>query len=254
MNTPETLVPADCRPGCNRPMNCWQELRQVSQQLEPASPRQIIRWAAERFGDRLTMATAFGPEGMVILHFLAEIAPQTSCLQSGHGLPVSGDTRVAGASGTALRAAGGTDAAGVDGRAVRAAARWTLVQRRTRINAARPQDSRVAPGDRRSSRLDQRDPSRPEPDRARAAIVGWDKKFNLVKVNPLANWTKSDVWKLITEHDIPYNPLHDQGYASIGCWPCTRAVIFGEDERAGRWSGSAKTECGLHSLEEEKKD
>ena len=73
------------------------------------------------------------------------------------------------------------------------------------------------------------------PDRARAPIVGWDKKFNLVKVSPLANWTKQKVWGFITQHDIPYNPLHDQGYTSIGCWPCTRAVLQGEDERAGRW-------------------
>jgi len=90
------------------------------------------------------------------------------------------------------------------------------------------------------------------PDRAKAAIVGWDKKFSLVKINPLANWTKKDVWNLITKEDIPYNALHDQGYSSIGCKPCTRAVLFGEDERAGRWSGFAKTECGLHSLEENK--
>jgi len=88
------------------------------------------------------------------------------------------------------------------------------------------------------------------PDRARSPIVGWDKKFELVKISPLANWTKKDVWKLITDEDIPYNPLHDQGYTSIGCFPCTRAVLFGEDERAGRWSGFAKTECGLHTLDE----
>jgi phosphoadenosine phosphosulfate reductase len=87
------------------------------------------------------------------------------------------------------------------------------------------------------------------PDRAKVPIVGWDKKFNLVKISPLANWTKQDVWKLITEKNIPYNPLHDQGFTSIGCWPCTRAVSFGEDERAGRWSGTAKTECGLHWIE-----
>ena len=85
------------------------------------------------------------------------------------------------------------------------------------------------------------------PDRAEAPIVGWDKKFSLVKVSPLANWTKQNVWKLITEDNIPYNPLHDQGYTSIGCWPCTRAVLLGEDERAGRWSGFEKTECGLHT-------
>ena len=88
-------------------------------------------------------------------------------------------------------------------------------------------------------------------DRAQAAIVGWDKKFNLVKISPLANWTKKDVWKRILDENIPYNPLHDQGYPSIGCWPCTRAVADGEtDERAGRWSGTAKTECGLHTIQE----
>ena len=87
------------------------------------------------------------------------------------------------------------------------------------------------------------------PDRAQTPIVGWDAKFQLVKVSPLANSTKKEVWKMIVDHDIPYNPLHDQGYASIGCWPCTRSVLFGEDERAGRWSGFNKTECGLHSIE-----
>jgi phosphoadenosine phosphosulfate reductase len=87
------------------------------------------------------------------------------------------------------------------------------------------------------------------PDRAKAPIVGWDRKFGLVKVSPLANWTKQDVWELITSENIPYNPLHDQGYTSIGCWPCTRAVMFGEDERAGRWSGFSKKECGLHTAE-----
>jgi len=85
--------------------------------------------------------------------------------------------------------------------------------------------------------------------RGQAGVIQWDAKFKLVKVNPLLNWTKKDVWKLITDEDIPYNPLHDQGYTSIGCWPCTRSVMFGEDERAGRWSGFQKTECGLHTSE-----
>lgn len=88
------------------------------------------------------------------------------------------------------------------------------------------------------------------PDRAKAPIVGWDNKFGLIKVSPLANSTKADIWKMITDNDIPYNPLHDKGYPSIGCWPCTRKISPGEDERAGRWSGTVKTECGLHSIEE----
>ena len=87
------------------------------------------------------------------------------------------------------------------------------------------------------------------PDRAQAAIVGWDKRFNLVKISPLANMTKSEIWKRILREEIPYNPLHDKGYPSIGCLPCTRQVAVGEDERSGRWSGTGKIECGLHSVE-----
>ncbi len=86
--------------------------------------------------------------------------------------------------------------------------------------------------------------------RAKAAVVGWDAKFGLVKVNPLLRWSHRDVWAYVVANDVPYNPLHDAGYPSIGCWPCTRAVSAGEtDERAGRWAGQAKTECGLHSLD-----
>ena len=73
-----------------------------------------------------------------------------------------------------------------------------------------------------------------------------DSKFGLVKINPLLTWTRRDVWAYIVTHSVPYNPLHDRGYASIGCWPCTRPVDAGQDERAGRWAGHAKTECGLH--------
>jgi len=84
------------------------------------------------------------------------------------------------------------------------------------------------------------------PTRTHAQVVEWDSKFGLVKVNPLAAWTEKDVWAYILSNDVPYNPLHDQGYPSIGCVHCTRAVKAGEDPRSGRWSGFAKTECGLH--------
>lgn len=70
----------------------------------------------------------------------------------------------------------------------------------------------------------------------------------IMKVFPLAHWTRGDVWRYIREQNVPYHPLLDQGYSSIGCWPCTRPTAPGEDERAGRWSGSGKTECGLHTF------
>jgi phosphoadenosine phosphosulfate reductase len=81
--------------------------------------------------------------------------------------------------------------------------------------------------------------------RATAPIVARDLR-GLVKVNPLATWTDEDVAGYIADHDIITNPLLDQGYPSIGCWPCTNPVAEGEDPRSGRWAGQDKTECGLH--------
>jgi len=84
------------------------------------------------------------------------------------------------------------------------------------------------------------------PSRASAGLIEWDQKFKLVKVNPLARWTWTDVWTYIKVYEVPYNPLHDQNYPSIGCTYCTAPVAPGDDPRAGRWKNFAKTECGLH--------
>jgi len=84
------------------------------------------------------------------------------------------------------------------------------------------------------------------PTRAAAPVVGWDASFGVVKVNPLATWTDDDVDSYLADHDLPVHPLVSEGYRSIGCAPTTRPTAKGEDPRAGRWAGSAKTECGLH--------
>ena len=224
-------------------------LKEQSLRLENASPREIIAWAVENYFPSLTMATAFGPEGCVIIHFLAEIEPRTHLfnLDTGYQFKETLELR--------------------DRLAKRYGVEVELKQAATTVAEYEAQNGgplyKTNPDqccfDRKITVLRQaavgyrawmsgirRDQSS---DRAKAAIVGWDKKFGLVKISPLANWTKQDVWKLITEQNIPYNPLHDQGYTSIGCWPCTRAVMFGEDERAGRWSGTGKKECGLHTSE-----
>ena len=77
---------------------------------------------------------------------------------------------------------------------------------------------------------------------------------DIVKVNPMAAWPRDAVWDYIKQHGIPYNPLHDRGYRSIGCWPCTRQSGSGEDERAGRWTGFNKVECGIHTFMPKKVD
>jgi len=84
------------------------------------------------------------------------------------------------------------------------------------------------------------------PTRVAAPVVGWDDAFGLVKVNPLATWTDDDVDSYLVDHDLPAHPLVSEGYRSIGCAPTTRPTARGEDPRAGRWAGTAKTECGLH--------
>ncbi len=85
------------------------------------------------------------------------------------------------------------------------------------------------------------------PTRSDIDVVGWDAKRDMVKLNPLAAWTHDDVERYSADQGVLMNPLRQIGYASIGCEPCTRPVAAGEDPRAGRWSGNAKTECGLHT-------
>jgi phosphoadenosine phosphosulfate reductase len=223
------------------------ELAAHSRQLETATPQEIIRWAVEKYAPKLTMATAFGPEGCVILHMLAEVDPTTYVfnLDTGYQFKETLELRDRIARRYGIE---------VDLRSAPTTVEQYEAAHGGPVYKTNPDQCCF---DRKVTVLRQavvgwnawmsgirRDQSS---DRAGAPIVGWDKKFGLVKISPLARWTKNDVWKMITDHDIPYNPLHDQGYTSIGCWPCTRAVMFGEDERAGRWSGTAKTECGLHT-------
>ncbi|MDX1925557.1 MAG: phosphoadenylyl-sulfate reductase [Pirellulaceae bacterium] len=223
------------------------ELARTSAELESATPQEILQWAVLRFAPRFTMATAFGPEGMCIIHMLAQFAPETPVFNL--------DTGYQFAETLELRE--------------RVKSRYGI-----EVEMKRPKQTVAEYEAANGGPVYNRDPNRccfdrkisvlqeaavgfdawasairrdQTPDRAVAPIVGWDKKFGLVKVSPLANWTKKEVWSLITKEDIPYNPLHDEGYISIGCQPCTRRVGLGEDERAGRWSGFAKTECGLHN-------
>jgi len=102
---------------------------------------------------------------------------------------------------------------------------------------------------RRIDSLGDRNPPRSSRDARERQENRVDEKFGLVKMNPLADWTWENVWEYVRAHNVPYNPLHEQNYPSIGCTYCTRQVQPGEDPRAGRWSGFAKKECGLHAPE-----
>lgn len=223
------------------------EMVSVSQELEKAQPQEILQWGVERFGDQFTMATAFGPEGMILIHMLSEFAKETHIFNLDTGYQFAETLalreRVLQRYGIAVemkqpelpvaeyeRVNGGpvylTDPDRCcNDRKIKV--QWKAVEGKIAWASAIRRDA--------------------SPDRANVPIVGWDKKFRLVKISPLANWTKKMVWDFVLKHDVPYNPLHDEGYVSIGCQPCTRPIGIGEDERAGRWSGFAKKECGLHT-------
>jgi phosphoadenosine phosphosulfate reductase len=224
-------------------------LARQSQRLEAATPERIIQWAVETYFPKLTMATAFGPEGCLILSMLAQIEPRVYVfnLDTGYQFPETLETRdrIAEKYGIVVDLQ---------------CPELSIAEYETRHGGPLHQTNstqccydrkiavlyRVAPNfDAWMSGI-RRDQS---PHRAGAPIVGWDKKFGLVKISPLANWTSRMVWNRIVRDRVPYNRLHDRGYSSVGCWPCTRAITDEEDERAGRWSGSEKTECGLHTAD-----
>jgi phosphoadenosine phosphosulfate reductase len=221
----------------------------VSDRLAAEHPREVLRWAIERFYPRLTMATAFGPEGCVILHLLAELEPRVRVfnLDTGYQFAETLELRdrIAARYGIEVELVRpDTSVADYetqhDGSLYRAQPDQCCHDRKIvpLRRAIEGYDAWIS-----AIRADQ------SADRSRARVVGWDSKFSLVKVNPLLRWTKRDVWAFVVANQVPYNPLHDRGYPSIGCWPCTRPASPGDDERAGRWAGQAKTECGLHSLD-----
>ncbi|MFZ5467793.1 MAG: phosphoadenylyl-sulfate reductase [Myxococcota bacterium] len=218
-----------------------------SRALEGAPPQEVLAWAWRRFGTKLTFATGFGVEGCVLIDLLAR-----------HQLPIdlfTLDTGVLFPQTYAL---------------------WKRLEETygVTIRPVRAELTLEAQAQAFGDKLWERDPDRccelrkvaplkkelagfsawvsairrdQTPDRAFAQVLERDAKFGLVKVNPLVTWTHKAVWDYVHAHQVPYNPLHDQGYPSIGCLPCTSPVAPGEDPRAGRWRGRTKTECGLHA-------
>ena len=212
-----------------------------------ASPEEILRSAERRFAPRLAFATGFGPEGLVLLDLIARhrLRVDVFTLDTGLFFPET-------------------------------YALWRRLEERYSfsVRAVRPALDLEEQAEQRGPSLWERDPDlccgirKVDPlrqalrghdawisairadqtkDRAAARVFERDARYGLVKVSPLLAWSSDDVWRYLRAHDIPTNPLHERGYPSIGCWPCTSPVRPGEDPRAGRWRGRAKTECGLHA-------
>ena len=225
------------------------EIADLQSAADQWTPQRTLSWAFDKFQNGVAISSAFGAEGMVLIDMASRVRkdfrlftvdteflfPETYSLmdriEEKYGItiekvyPLLSPEKQEEVLGTAL---------------------WT-----------RDPDlccnlRKVEPLRRKLSKLDawitsiRRDQTSA---RSGARKIEWDAKFGLVKVNPIVDWTSKQVWRYIHDHDVPYNTLHDQDYPSIGCTYCTRAVRPGEDPRAGRWPGFAKTECGLHLIE-----
>jgi phosphoadenosine phosphosulfate reductase len=221
------------------------ELDQLNRRLESLDLTAFLAWSHTTFGAGAGLVTSFGPSGLVILDHL-------------------------------LRLDAGARVITLDTQFLFAETyeQWEAVERRygIRIEVVRPDVSPAAQEHQYGANLWSTEPDiccdlrkvRPmaravaglaawytgirrdqSVGRGHTQLVAWDSRFALFKLSPLAGWTREQVWSYIRRHDLPYNRLHDQGYPSVGCTHCTRPAA-GVDERAGRWAGHAKTECGLH--------
>jgi phosphoadenosine phosphosulfate reductase len=225
------------------------ELRALAEragrELEDAPAEQILRWAVETFGPRFCVTSSM--EDAVVAHLASRVAPGVDVvfIDTGYHFEETIGTRDA-------------VAAVMDVNVVTLTPRQTVAEQDAEygprlhdrdpdlccaLRKVRPLEEGLAGYDAWATGL-RRDES---PTRAGTPVVGWDAKRGRVKIAPIARWTQEDVEAYVAEHGVLTNPLLQDGYASIGCAPCTRRVAAGEDARAGRWAGLSKTECGLHT-------
>ncbi|MFI0165463.1 phosphoadenylyl-sulfate reductase [Streptomyces sp. NPDC017082] len=216
----------------------------AGRELEDASALEILRWAADTFGEKFCVTSSM--EDAVVAHLASRVRKGVDVvfLDTGYHFPETIGTR------DAVEAV-------MDVNVITLTPRQTVAEQDAqygpalhdrdpdlccRLRKVRPLDEGLENYQAWATGL-RRDES---PTRANTPVVGWDENRRKVKISPIARWTQDDVDAYITEHGILTNPLLMDGYASVGCAPCTRRVLEGEDARAGRWAGSAKTECGLH--------
>ena len=199
--------------------------------LETVSAQEVLAYAVDRFHHRLKMACSFQKEESVLLHMLTEIEPEPRVFMIDTGVlfPETLETwrRFEDRFGVGIEV---VDARSPD-------EPWTMTRccGQAKVDALERALEDVdawVTGIRREQ----------APTRSGAAKLERDDKRGIWKVNPLADWPEKDLWRYIFEHELPYHPLHDQGYSSIGCAPCTAPG----QGREGRWAGLDKTECGIH--------
>jgi phosphoadenosine phosphosulfate reductase len=236
----QTLLPAD-------------ELIARNLAFEGADPREIVRWALEDSGqDRIAIASAFQAEGTVVMHLATQLRPDIPILFLETGFQFA-ETLAFKEQLTERLGLNVVDIVGHQTVAEQEATHGPRLYERDperccEMNKVRPMYETLRGLDAWMTAV-RRDSA---PTRANSPFV---EQYELepgrwiVKVNPMAAATRRDTWQYLKDHDLPHNPLYDLGYASIGCAPCTRVQFTGEPERAGRWAGKPKWECGIHANE-----
>ncbi len=228
------------------------DLAQLNQRFENAHPREILAWCLENIPTGLVQTTAFGVSGMVIMDLLyRDLKPQPPVpvvfIDTLHHFPETLEfvEKAKTVYNLDLQVYKTLEVNSRKAFAIRYGDElWnSAIDKFHYLTKVEPLQRGLAElktvawinGRRRDQATTRRDIS----------IFEFDKQGRL-KINPLANWTRKQTWTYVVEHGVIYHPLHDQGYASIGDEPLTTPVLAGEHERAGRWRGSAKTECGIH--------
>jgi len=225
------------------------QIEHLQNAAETWTPQHALSWAFDTFGNNVAISSAFGAEGMVLIDMASRVSrefrlftvdteflfPETYNLMD----------RIEQKYGISIERVYSSLSPQEQGR-IHGEALWSRDPDLC-CNLRKVEPLRRKLGELNawitSIRRDQTSA------RSGAHRIEWDAKFGLVKINPIVDWTSKQVWRYIHDHDVPYNELHNQDYPTIGCTHCTRAVRPGEDPRAGRWPGFAKTECGLHIIE-----
>jgi phosphoadenosine phosphosulfate reductase len=217
----------------------------TEEEIEQLPAEEVLRWASEEFGDRLCLSCSWQKQSSVLVHMVSELELDVDIVELDTHLffKESYETRERLVERYGLTLIVPNVITIAEQHKHEGPNLWETNPDRCchirkvepLIQALRPYDAWVS-GIRREQ----------SPSRAGAKKVERSDRYGVWKVQPLADWSEKDVWRYIVQNDIPYNPLHDVGYRSIGCIPCTRPTRPDEEERAGRWAGSDKLECGIH--------
>lgn len=223
------------------------DLAKQNEIFETQTPQEILKWGEERFGRDIALMSSFGTESVVLLHMVSQTAPEMKVLflETGYHFQETKDYKKLLIEKFKLNVVDLTAAMGRedfvrthgDDLYDKDPDKCCAINKVEPLQRGLKEFKAWVSGIRRGQ----------GPTRKSVHILELYED-GLYKLNPLANWTSKDAWQYIKTNALPVHPLFDKGYTSIGCWPCTRPVLPGEDDRAGRWAGRVKTECGIHTF------